>query len=52
MIKRSIHSPQSVYTLYNITSKYIKPTLTDLKGKTEKFTTTVGDYNKPLSIAD
>lgn len=42
----------NVYGINNKAAKYVKQKLIDLKGETDKPTSTVGDFNIPISIID
>lgn len=54
MIKDSIHQENreilNVYTTNNGAEKYVKQKPIELKGKIEKSTIIVEDFNNPLSI--
>ena len=54
MIKQSIHQKEikiiNVYSPNNIAPKYIKQTLTELKGEIGNSAKIVGVFNNPLSI--
>ena len=56
LIKVSIHEEEvTIVNIYapNIGApQYIRPTVTDIKGETDSNTTTVGDFNTPLTPMD
>ena len=56
LAKESIHQEDiaiiNIYVLNNITPKYMRQTLTQLKGEIDSSTIIIGDLNTLLSIVD